>query len=259
MNNSGDAAEQVVRLSLEGFEVVARLTGSAAKNVALLLASTLKQPTKTKGKSRLTSMIKSGKPLTVFAVPNKNLKKFTEQAKKYGVLYCVLKDKNSKGENDEVDIICREEDSAKVQRIFDRFELGNVDKTSIVTEAERDIEERKEQERDIPEKSKEVIAEKEQAEKPQRKEKATHENPTAAKTEKSPPSRRSYDLTDTDADKGTVRSEKKRPSVKKKLYEAKRISEEKQKEAARERSKTKSGNRHTVHRQPKRKPKDKER
>ena len=259
MTNSGDAAEQVVRLSLEGFEVVARLTGSAAKNVALLLASTLKQPSKTKGKSRLTSMIKSGKPLSVFAVPNKNLKKFTEQAKKYGVLYCVLKDKNSKGENDEVDIICREADSAKVQRIFDRFELGNVDKTSIVTEAERDIEERKEQERDRHEKSKEVIAEQEQAEKPKKKEKFAHENPSAAKTEKGPPSRHSYDLTSTDADRGAVRSEKKRPSVKKKLNEAKRISELKQREAARDRSKTKSGNRHTVHRQPKRKAKDKER
>ena len=32
MNNGGDAAEQVVRLSLEGFEVAAKLTGSAAKN-----------------------------------------------------------------------------------------------------------------------------------------------------------------------------------------------------------------------------------
>lgn len=31
MNNGGDAAEQVVRLSLEGFEVAARLSGSAAK------------------------------------------------------------------------------------------------------------------------------------------------------------------------------------------------------------------------------------
>ena len=30
MNNGGDAAEQVVRLSLEGFEVAARLSGSAA-------------------------------------------------------------------------------------------------------------------------------------------------------------------------------------------------------------------------------------
>lgn len=61
MNNGGDAAEQVVRLSLEGFEVAAKLTGSAAKNVALLLVSVLKQEQQTKGKARLTNMIKSGK------------------------------------------------------------------------------------------------------------------------------------------------------------------------------------------------------
>ena len=32
MNTGGDAAEQVVRLSLEGFEVAAKLTGTAAKS-----------------------------------------------------------------------------------------------------------------------------------------------------------------------------------------------------------------------------------
>ena len=31
MTNGGDAAEQVVRLSLEGFEVAAKLSGAAAK------------------------------------------------------------------------------------------------------------------------------------------------------------------------------------------------------------------------------------
>lgn len=64
MNNGGDAAEQIVRLSLEGFEVAVRLTGSAAKNIAILLASVLKQEisqsNKTRGKARLTNMIKSG-------------------------------------------------------------------------------------------------------------------------------------------------------------------------------------------------------
>lgn len=50
MNNGGDAAEQVVRLALEGFEVAARLSSSAAKNIALLLVSVLKQEQKTKGK-----------------------------------------------------------------------------------------------------------------------------------------------------------------------------------------------------------------
>ena len=98
MNNGGDAAEQVVRLSLEGFEVAARLSGSAAKNIALLLVSVLKQEQKTKGKARLTNMINSGKELKVFSMPQKYLKKFTEQAKRYGVLYCVLRDKNTKGE-----------------------------------------------------------------------------------------------------------------------------------------------------------------
>lgn len=100
MTNGGDAAEQVVRLSLEGFEVAARLTGSAAKNVAILLASVLKQEAtqanKTRGKARLTNMIKSGKELKVFSIPNKDLKKFTEQAKRYGVLYCVLRDKTQR-------------------------------------------------------------------------------------------------------------------------------------------------------------------
>lgn len=108
MTNGGDAAEQVVRLSLEGFEVAARLTGSAAKNVAILLASVLKQEAtqanKTRGKARLTNMIKSGKELKVFSIPNKDLKKFTEQAKRYGVLYCVLRDKNTKGDHTEWDL-----------------------------------------------------------------------------------------------------------------------------------------------------------
>ena len=66
MNNGGDAAEQIVRLSLEGFEVAAKLTGSAAKNVALLLVSVLKQEQQTKGKARLTNMIRSGKELKVY-------------------------------------------------------------------------------------------------------------------------------------------------------------------------------------------------
>lgn len=74
MTNGGDAAEQVVRLSLEGFEVAAKLSGAAAKNIAVLLVSVLKQEQKTKGKARLTNMIKSGKELKVFSIPNKDLK-----------------------------------------------------------------------------------------------------------------------------------------------------------------------------------------
>lgn len=137
MNNGGDAAEQVVRLSLEGFEVAAKLTGSAAKNVALLLVSVLKQEQQTKGKARLTNMIKSGKELKVFSIPNKDLAQFTKQAKRYGVLYCVLRDKSAKGDDVPVDIIARAEDASKIQRIVERFEIGKVDKAGVITQAER--------------------------------------------------------------------------------------------------------------------------
>ena len=148
MTNGGDAAEQVVRLSLEGFEVAAKLSGAAAKNIAVLLVSVLKQEQKTKGKARLTNMIKSGKELKVFSIPNKDLKKFTEQAKRYGVLYCVLRDKNTKGDNVPIDIIARAEDASKIQRIVERFELGKVDKAAIVTESQKAVEKRDALEKD---------------------------------------------------------------------------------------------------------------
>ena len=90
MNTGGEAAEQIVRMSLEGFEVAAKITGAGAKNIAILLYSILKEEKKTKGKARLTSMLRSGKELKVFTVKSDDLKKFTQEAKKYGVLYCVL-------------------------------------------------------------------------------------------------------------------------------------------------------------------------
>ena len=189
MNNGGDAAEQVVRLSLEGFEVAAKLSGSAAKNVALLLVSVLKQEQKTKGKARLTNMIKSGKELKVFTIPNKDLKKFTEQAKRYGVLYCVLRDRNTKGDNVPIDIIARAEDASKIQRIVERFELSSVDKAAIVTEAQKAVEQREAKEQDKPTKSKSEIITEEAVRKPIQKEMGSNENPTVAKTDKNPLSR----------------------------------------------------------------------
>jgi len=124
-------------MSLEGFEVAARITGAGAKNIAILLYSILKEEQKTKGKARLTNMLRSGKELKVFTVKNGDLKKFTQEAKKYGVLYCVLADRGNKDPNAEVDVIARAEDASKISRIVERFSLASVDTASIVTEAEK--------------------------------------------------------------------------------------------------------------------------
>ena len=64
MNTGGEAAEQIVRMSLEGFEVAAKITGAGAKNIAILLYSILKEEQKTKGKasrSAAPDMPQSGK------------------------------------------------------------------------------------------------------------------------------------------------------------------------------------------------------
>ena len=145
MNPGGDAAEQVVRLSLEGVEVAARITGNGAKNIAILLHAVLKEEQKTKGKTRLTNMLRTGKELKVYTVQQKDLKKFTQEAKRYGVLYCVLRDKNNKDENAVVDVIARAEDASKIQRITERFRLGTVPTASVTGSV-------KEQEKYFPEK-----------------------------------------------------------------------------------------------------------
>ena len=259
MNTGGDAAEQVVRLSLEGFEVAAKLTGTAAKELTVLLVSVLKQEQKTKGKARLTNMLKSGKELKVFSVPNKDLKKFTEQAKKYGVLYCVLRDKYSKDDNAPVDIIARAEDASKIQRIFDRFELGNVDKGSIVANAEKSIAQREELANEVPTKSKGERIVEEAMGKPIQKDGASHENPTVAKTDKNPPSRQSSAEVDGKSDKGISKSAEEKPSVREKLerYKAQAKTE---KEADRtdldksgEKPKSQNRTNQTTHQQPKKK------
>ena len=132
MNYGGDAAEQVVRMSLEGVDVAARITGTGAKNIAILLAAVLKEEQKTKGKARLTNMLKSGKELKVYTIQNQDLKKFSEEAKRYGVLYCVLKDKNDKSDTAVVDVIARAEDASKIQRITERFQLATVDTATVM-------------------------------------------------------------------------------------------------------------------------------
>ena len=81
MSYSGDAAEQVVRMSLETGEVAVRLAGSGAKQLAVLIYAILREQKKTAGKARLTNMLRSGKELKVFAVKDSDLQLFCREAK----------------------------------------------------------------------------------------------------------------------------------------------------------------------------------
>jgi len=238
MYNSGDAAEQVVRISLEGTEVALKLTGSAAKNIAAMLYAVWKNrdKNKTKGHQRLSAMLKSGKELKVFTVSEEHLKQFATEAKRYGVVYCALRGKERSADG-MVDIMVRAEDASKINRIVERFKLATVDAVSI----KRDIEQSK------ADKAAPSVPEQEKPDKaaddrllddllgaPVQKEEHASPNPAAAKTEKSRPSAPTSKPKEADNPGIPDPLERPRPSVRQALKEIRAEQKQRAEEKARE-------------------------
>ena len=153
MNTGGESAELLMKMMLNGSEVLIRLTGSGAKNVAVLLYSVLREQNKTKGAERLSNMLRSGKKLRVYTFQDKDLEKFKEVAKQYGILYTVLKDKDHTG--GVFDVLVRAEDEHKLARVIERFEFTHVDTASLRAEILKEKEEREAAQKKEPAEKKE--------------------------------------------------------------------------------------------------------
>ena len=268
MNYAGDAAEQIVRMSLEGTEFALRITGAAAKNIAAMLYAVLKEQKKTKGKARVESMLREKRPTTIYKVKKEDCPEFAKQAKRYGVKYApipVRKDDNT------VDIMVFEDDAARVNRIVEKFDLVAENTASIKDEIAKSKQTRGSEqappEQAAPEKSEEDKLVDEMLEKPAQKEKSQQKRPSAENAdsfpkaaENSPPSaptsgnkRKSAEGT-SEPPKKSVREELREIQAARK-QEADRPHEEKAAPAKKSAQKT------TAHKQPpkKRKSKSKER
>ena len=239
MNTSGEAADQVVRMSLEVGEAALKISGTGAKHLAVMLYAVLKEKKKTKGRARLETLVKSGRPLTVFSVKESDLKQFVQEAKRYGVLYCAVR--NPKGSSDGlVDVIVKEEDAPRINRIVDRFQFASVTEAAkIKTEIERtraekakagksEKQEKKpekqgqaEPEKDYPQKSKEDQLMDELFGEPVKKE-GKEQNPSLAKTTKSrlsEPTSKKQEKTAEGTSKLYAPEKPEKPSIRKELRE----------------------------------------
>ena len=197
MNTSGEAADQVVRMALQTGEVALKITGAGAKQLAVLIYAILKDQKKTKGRARLETLVRTGKPLTVFSVKESDIKEFVKEAKRYGVLYCAVR--NPRGSKDGmVDLIVKEEDASRINRIVERFKFASVSEVAkIKSEIVRSREEKwaaapdhkragqPEPEKGVPEKSDADKLVDELLGASVHKEGEKTENPFPAKTEKS--------------------------------------------------------------------------
>ena len=125
MNYGGDAADQIVRYSMEGMEHTLRISGSIAKNLAVLIVAVMKDQKKTRGKTNLLRMLKEQRAMKFFTIPHDRLREFAGEAKSRGLLYVVIRDKKNPQFSE---IMVFADDAAKVNRVLDKM---NLDKGTV--------------------------------------------------------------------------------------------------------------------------------
>ena len=123
MNYGSDPADQIVRISLEGTEMVLKLSGLAAKNFALFVYAVLNDQQKVRGKTKLVRMLKERRPFKFFTVPEDRMKEFAKEAKDHGLLYTAIRNKQRPGQ---IELVVFADDAAKVNRILDNMGLDFV-------------------------------------------------------------------------------------------------------------------------------------
>lgn len=116
MNTSGEVADLMVKEGIQITEATVKLMAVGAKELTALLLALLNDEKKLQGKTNLKNLLKSEKPLCILQIQEKDLAKFSAEAKKYGVLFTAVTDKSKKIEF--CDIIAKQEDVAKLNYIL---------------------------------------------------------------------------------------------------------------------------------------------
>lgn len=120
MNLGGEAADQVVRYSLEGIDHGLRLSGTMAKNLAVFLAAVMKNNQKSYGRISMARMLRENRPLKFFTVPSNRIHEFAREAKKRGLPYVVIRDRKNPNL---CELMVFADDAAKVNRVMDQMQL----------------------------------------------------------------------------------------------------------------------------------------
>lgn len=141
-----DAPDQVLRLSLEGAEFALKISGAAAKNIAAALYAVLKDQKRTKGKARITTMLRQQRPMTIYTIKKEDCSEFAKQARGYGILYAPIPVKKG---DDTLDVMVFQDDAARVNRIVERLELTVLNTASI----ENEIQQSREDQAPFPERT----------------------------------------------------------------------------------------------------------
>lgn len=116
MNLGADAAEQTVRMTLNGMERIVRVTGDLSKETARLLLAALRQESGTPGAVRLSGMLNRESELAVFETDKDGLSRLAREAGRYGMPFTVLRDRTT--DSMPAYVLVREKDAVRAERVL---------------------------------------------------------------------------------------------------------------------------------------------
>ena len=126
MSEIQDAA-QVIRVSMEGMEIIMRLGKTNldfVKGVAAVFRQVLEKE-KLSGKTSVKQLLKNGGDLQVFKFPSENLAAVKKMANKYGILYSILPDLNQSDGMSE--ILFHSQAAPRIQSIMEQIQNSKIE------------------------------------------------------------------------------------------------------------------------------------
>ncbi len=80
--NTSETADEFVKVCIDGMDRILRISGVGAKNIAMMLIAMSKEKQQTKGKTRLTNMLKTRKAFKNFYDKSRRFEKVFARGKK---------------------------------------------------------------------------------------------------------------------------------------------------------------------------------
>ena len=117
---NAEAADLVVKESIQATESAVKLAGTGLKNVAALLLALQRQDSKVVGKTSAKRLARDPAPAVVVPLKQEDMKRFQKLAKEYGILYFIAQKKGN--DTGYVNIVSNQNYAAQLNAVMEAMQ-----------------------------------------------------------------------------------------------------------------------------------------
>ena len=117
---NAEAADLVVKESIQAAESAVKLAGTGLKNVAALLLALQRQDSKVVGKTSAKRLARDPAPAVVVPLKQEDMKQFQKLAKEYGILYFIAQKKGN--DTGYVNIVSNQNYAAQLNAVMEAMQ-----------------------------------------------------------------------------------------------------------------------------------------